>query len=46
MATHHEGSGQPADRDPNPPKQDTDIPSDHLEDMDNLKMWNMKTTPF
>ena len=30
MATHHGGAGQPLDRDPNLPEQDTDIPSDHL----------------
>ena len=29
MATHHGGVGQPSDRDPNLPEQDTDIPSDH-----------------
>ena len=37
MATHHEGAGQPSDRDPNLPKQGTDIPSNHLEDMDNFE---------
>ena len=37
MATHHGGAGQPSDRDPNLPEQDTDIPSDHLEDMDNFE---------
>ena len=37
MATHHGSTGQPSDRDPNPPGQDTDIHSDHLEDMDNFK---------
>ena len=37
MATYHGGAGQPSDRDPNPPEQDTDIPSNHLKDMDNFK---------
>ena len=37
MATHHGGGGQPSDRDPNLPEQDTDIPSNHLEDIDNFK---------
>ena len=37
IATHHRGVGQPSDRDPNLPEQGTDIPSDHLEDMDNFE---------
>ena len=37
MATCHGGAGQPSDRDPNLPEQDTDIPSDHLEGTDNFK---------
>ena len=37
MATHHGGAGQPSDRDPNLPDQGTDIPSNHLEDMDNFE---------
>ena len=37
MATHHRGAGQPSDMDLNLPEQDTDIPSDHLEDIDNFK---------
>ena len=37
MATHHGGAGQPSDRDPNLPEQGTDIPSDHLKDMDNFE---------
>ena len=37
MATCHGGAGQPSDWDPNPPEQDTDIPSDHLEEMDNFE---------
>ena len=37
MATHHGGAGQPSDREPNLPEHDTDIPIDHLEDIDNFK---------
>ena len=37
MAICHEGAGHPSDRDPNLPEQDTDIPSDHLGDIDNFK---------
>ena len=37
MATHHGGAGQPSDRDPCLPEQDTDIPSNHLEDIDNFE---------
>ena len=37
MATCHGGVGQPSDRDPNLPEQDTDIPSNHLEDIDNFE---------
>ena len=37
MATHHGCAGQPSDRDPNLPEQDTDIPSNHLENIDNFK---------
>ena len=37
MATHHGGAGQPSDRDPNLLEQGTDIPSNHLEDMDNFE---------
>ena len=37
MAICLRGAGQPSDRDPNLPEQDTDIPSDHLEDMDNFE---------
>ena len=46
MATHHRGAGQHLDRDPTPQEQGPDIPNDyHHEDMDNLRMWNMKPTP-
>ena len=34
MATCHT---QPSDRNPNLPEQGTDIPSDHLENMDNFE---------
>ena len=37
MATHHRGAGKLLDRDPNLPEQGTNIPSDHLEDMDNFE---------
>ena len=37
MATYLGGAGHPSDRDPNLPEQDTDIPSDHLEDIDNFE---------
>ena len=37
MATCHGGAGQPSDRDPTLPTQGTDIPSNHLEDMDNFE---------
>ena len=37
MATCHEDAGLPSDRDPNLPEQGTDIPSNHLEDMDNFE---------
>ena len=29
MATHHGGTGQPLEKDPNPQEQDTDIPNDY-----------------
>ena len=37
MVSHHGGARQPSDRDPNLPEQGSDIPSDHLEDMDNFE---------
>ena len=37
MATCHGAAGQPSDRDPNLLEQDTDIPSNHLEDIDNFE---------
>ena len=37
MATHHGVAGQPPDRDPILPEQDTDMPSYHLEDIDNFE---------
>ena len=37
MATCNRGAEQPSDRDPNLPEQDTYIPSDHLEDIDNFE---------
>ena len=38
MATHHGGTGQPLDRDPNPQEQDIDTPNDYQhEDIDNFE---------
>ena len=37
MATCHGGAGQPSDKYPNLPEEGTDIPTDHLEDMDNFE---------
>ena len=34
-----------SDRDPNLPEQGTDIPSDHLEDMENFENVEQETTP-
>ena len=38
MATHHEGTGQPSERDPNPQEQDIDTPDDYQhEDIDDFE---------
>ena len=37
MATHHRGTGQPWEMDPNPQAQDIDIPNDYPEDMDDFE---------
>ena len=37
MATHHGGTGQPSEMDPNPQAQDIDIPNDYPEDMDDFE---------
>ena len=37
MATHHGGTGQPSDNEPNPPEQDICIPNDHQEDVDDFE---------
>ena len=38
MATHHGGTGQPSEKDPNPQEQDIDIPSDYQhEEIDNFE---------
>ena len=38
MATHHGGTGQPLERDPNPLEQDNDIPNDYQhDDIDNFE---------
>ena len=36
MTTHHGGTGQPSELDPNAQAQDIDIPNDYLEDIDNF----------
>ena len=44
MATHHRGTGQPLERDPNPQEQDIDIPNDYqhedIDDFENLETEN------
>ena len=46
MATHHGGTGQPLERDPNPQEQDIDTPNDYQhKDIDVFRRWKMKTTP-
>ena len=37
MATHYIGAGKPSNRDPNLSEQDSNIPSNHLENIDNFK---------
>ena len=37
MATHHGGTGQPPEKDPNPQEQDVDIPNEYQEDMDDFE---------
>ena len=37
LATHHGGTGQPSEMDPNPQAQDIDIPNDYLEDVDDFE---------
>ena len=37
MATHHGGTGQPLEMDPNPLAQDIDIPNDYQEDIDDFE---------
>ena len=37
MATHHGGTGQPLEMDPNPQAQDIEIPNDYQEDIDDFE---------
>ena len=37
MATHHEGTGQPSEKDPNLPEQDVNVPNEYQEDVDNFE---------
>ena len=37
MATHHRGTGQPSEMDPNPQAEDIDIPNDYPENMDDFE---------
>ena len=37
MATYHGGIGQPLEMDPNPQAQDTNIPNNHQEDIDDFE---------
>ena len=37
MATCHRGTGQPLEMDPNPQAQDTDIPNNYQEDIDDFE---------
>ena len=37
MATHHGGTGQCQEKDPNPQEQDINIPNEYQEDMDDFK---------
>ena len=37
MATHHGGTGQPLEKDPNPQEQDVNITKEYQEDMADFK---------
>ena len=37
MATHHGGTGQPLEMDPNPQAQDINIPHNYHEDIDDFE---------
>ena len=37
VATHHGGTGQPSEMDPNPHAQDRDIPNDYPGDVDDFE---------
>ena len=37
MATHHGGTGQPSEKDPNPQEQDVNVPNEYQEDVDDFE---------
>ena len=37
MATHHRGTGQPSEKDPNPQEQDVNVPNEYQEDVDDFE---------
>ena len=37
MATCHDGTGQPPEKDPNPQAQDIDVTNEYQEDIDDFK---------
>ena len=37
MVTHHGGTGQPPEKDPNPQEQDIDVPNEYQEDIDDFE---------
>ena len=43
MAICHGGAGQPSDRDPNLPEQDTDIPSEDIDNFESVEHENHTT---
>ena len=37
MATHHRGTGEPPEKDPNPQEQDVDVHNEYQEDVDDFE---------
>ena len=37
MATHHGGTGQPSEKDPNLQEQDVNVPNEYQEDVDDFE---------
>ena len=37
MATHHRGTGQPSEKDPNPQQHDVDVQNEYQEDADDFE---------